>query len=36
MQRDRVYILDIIEAAKLAVSSIKNKRKEDLFSVKIP
>ena len=32
MQRDRVYMLDIIEAAKLAVSYIENKSKEDFLN----
>ncbi|OQZ02910.1 MAG: hypothetical protein B6D34_08615 [Candidatus Brocadia sp. UTAMX1] len=32
MQRDRAYMLDIIEAAKLAVSYIENKRKEDFLN----
>lgn len=32
MQRDRVYLLDILEAAKLAVSYIENKSKDDFLN----
>ena len=32
MQSDRVYMLDITEAAKLAVSYIENKSKEDFLN----
>ncbi|OQY98608.1 MAG: hypothetical protein B6D35_11600 [Candidatus Brocadia sp. UTAMX2] len=31
MQRDRAYMLDIIEAAELAVSYIEDKRREDFL-----
>lgn len=32
MRRDRVYLLDILEAAKLAVSYIENKSKDDFLN----
>ena len=32
MQRDRVYMVDILEAAKLAVSYIENKSKDDFLN----
>lgn len=32
MQRDKTYLLDILEAAKLALSYVGNKTKEDFFS----
>ena len=31
MQRDREYFLDILEAAKLALTYVEGKRKEDFF-----
>lgn len=32
MQRDRVYLLDILEASKLAVSYLENKSKNDFLN----
>lgn len=32
MQRDREYLLDILEAAKLAISYIKEKTKKDFLN----